>query len=164
MFWAPDSKDTVIVDSGASGFYTIPGALVSDINLLAPRVRVGTAAAYQLQEPTARYKIPLKEMLVDLFAHTKPGFQHILLGIVIMCDKDCRVLFTKCCVIIYDKRGKPFLTGWGEPTGSKLWRVSLRPELDDAEPCPPDDVDLLQETTLEAYSAYDLPSVEALVR
>ena len=35
-------------------------------------------------------------------------------------DKDCRVLFTKCRVVIYNKRDKPFLTGWRELTGSKL--------------------------------------------
>ena len=103
-------------------------------------------------------------MRSDLFAHIMTGFQHSLLGIGIMCDKDCRVLFIKRRIITCNKRGKPFLTRWRELTGSKLWRVSLRPELDDVKPCPPDDVDSLQETTLEACSACDLPSVEALVR
>ena len=103
-------------------------------------------------------------MPANLFAHIIPGFQHSLLGIDIMCDKDCRVLFTKRRVVIYDKRSKPFLTGWRELTGSKLWHISLRPEMDDVEPCPPNNVNPLQETTLEAYSVYDLPSVEALVR
>ena len=103
-------------------------------------------------------------MPADLFAHIMPGFHHSILGIVIICDKDCRVLFTKRRVVVYNKRNKPFLTGWRELTGSKLWRVSLRPELDDVEPCPPNDVNPLQETTLEAYSAYNIPSTKALVR
>ena len=48
--------------------------------------------------------------------------------------------------------------------GAKLWRVSFRPELDDVKPCSPNDVNSLQKVTLEAYIAYNLPSVEALVR
>jgi hypothetical protein len=99
-----------------------------------------------------------------LFAHIMPGFQHSLLGIGIMCDKDCKVLFTKRRVTIYDKNDTPFLTGWRELTGSKLWRISLQPDLDATDSCPPEDPGPQQEATLEAYSAYDLPSVEALMR
>ena len=50
-------------------------------------------------------------MPANLFTNIMPGFQHSLLGIGIRCDKDYRVLFTKRRAIIYDKRGKPFLTG-----------------------------------------------------
>ena len=82
-----------------------------DINPSAPKVRVGTAADRQLQELTARCRIPLNGMPVDLFSHIMPGFQQSLLGIGIMCDKDCRVLFTKRRILVYDKRGKLFLTG-----------------------------------------------------
>jgi hypothetical protein len=129
-----EPQDTAIVDLGASGFYVIPGAPVSDIDPSAPRVSVGTVAAGQLHKSTARCKIPLKGMPPDLFARSMRGFQHSLLDIGIMCDKDCKVLFTKRCVAIYDKNGKPFLTGWRELTGSKLWSVSLQPELESVEP------------------------------
>ena len=78
-----------------------------------------------------------------------------------MCDKDCKFLFTKRCITIYGKTGKPFLTGWRELTGSKMWHVSLQPESESAEPCPPNDTNPLQETTLEAYSVYNFPSVKA---
>ena len=90
-----------------------------------------------------------------------PEFQHSLLGIAIMCDEDCKVLFTKRRVV---KHGKPFLSELRELTGSQLWRLSLHPELDDAKPFPPANINPLQETALEAYSAYNFPSVEALVR
>ena len=46
----------------------------------------------------------------------------------------------------------------------KLRRISLQPELESAEPCPPNDANPLQELTLEAYGVYNLPLVEALVR
>ena len=63
----------------------------------------------------------------DLFGHIMPGFRHNLLGIGNLCDKDCRVVFTKHSVVMYDKNNKPFLTGWQEADGAKLWRISLKP-------------------------------------
>ena len=98
-----------------------------------------------------------------LFGHIMPDFRHNLFGIGILCDKDCKVLFTKETVIIYDKNNKPFLTGWREEANAKLWRISLHPDAADlpsypTSPAPP------TETTLNAFSAYDLPSVQALVR
>ena len=137
---------------------------MSDIDPSAPRVRVGTAAAGHSQESPAHCKIPLKGIPSNLFAHTMPGSQHSLLGIGIMCDKDCNVLFTKRRVIIHDKDGKPFLNEWRELTGLKPWHVSLQSKLESAEPCPPNDANLLQEATLEAYSVYNLLSTEALMR
>ena len=57
---------------------------------------------------------------MGLFVHLMLDFQHSLLGIGIMCDKDCKVQFTKYKVTIYDKNNKPFLTGRREFTGTKL--------------------------------------------
>ena len=100
----------------------------------------------------------------DLFGYIMPGFQHNLLGIGNLCDKDCRVVFTKCSVVIYKKINKPFLTGWREADGAKLWRISLKPELNSLPTLPNDPKhDPQEEATLDAFSAYDLPLVEALV-
>ena len=52
----------------------------------------------------------LKGMPFILFVRVMPIFQHSLLDIGIMCDKDYKVLFTKRRVTIYNKDGKPFLT------------------------------------------------------
>ena len=68
----------------------------------------------------ARCKITLKGMSSNLLAHIIPGFQHSLLGIDIICAKDCKVLFTNCCTTIYDKNCKPFLNGLEELTGPNL--------------------------------------------
>ena len=99
-----------------------------------------------------------------LFAHITPGLQHSLLGIDIMCDKDCKVLSAKRRITIFDKNGKTFLTGWRELAGSKLWRISLKPDLDATESCsPPNTIGQQQKAALKAYIAYNLPLVEALV-
>ena len=106
-----DDRDTTIVDLGASGWYFTPNAPVSNIDPQASQIRVGTATG-QPQLSSASCELPLEGMPPDLFGHIMPAFRHNLLGIGILCDKDCKVLFTKEMVIIYDKNNEPFLTGW----------------------------------------------------
>ena len=77
------------------------------------------------------------------------------------CDKDCKVVFTQRTVTIHNKNRKPFLRGWRELVGAKLRCIPLKPDLASISPLP--DNNPQQETTLNAFSAYDLPSVEALV-
>ena len=67
-------------------------------------------------------------------------------------------------MIIYDKDNKPFSTGWREIDRSKLWYISLKPDLPNIPPCPEDTDATPEEATLEAYSAYVLPSVESLFK
>ena len=61
------------------------------------------------------------------------------------------------------------MKGWRETSGAKLWRISLWPDLrPDLAKCPPSNEDTNTDSqekkaALEAFSAYDLPSVEALV-
>ena len=68
--------------------------------------------------------------------------------------------YTKKDVTIFDPDGVPLLRGWRDPN-NKLWRIAI--VSDEEQQSPPNnhggDVVSLQE-----YSAYDLPSVEALVR
>ena len=121
-------QDTAIVDSGAIGWYFTPGAPVSNVNKTAATIRVGKATG-QAQTSEASCKLPLPDLPPGLFGHIMPGFTHNLLGIGNLCDKDCKVLFTKYSVIIYDNNDQPFLKGWRETSGSKMWRISLRPDL-----------------------------------
>ena len=61
------------------------------------------------------------------------------------------------------------MKGWRETAGAKLWHISLRPDLrPDLAKCLPSNEDTKadskeKQATLEAFSAYDLPSVEDLV-
>ena len=157
--------DSAIVDSGATDIYIKPSAPIAHLDSSAPPVRVGTASGQPLTS-SGDCKLALPQIPAHLpsTGHVMPGFQHSLLGIAPFCDKDCRVEFTKHTVVIYDPDGKPMLSGWREIDdcgNPKLWRVSLLPDEADLPPVAtaPD----LQETTLDAFSAYDLPSVQALV-
>ena len=88
-----------------------------------------------------------------------PGFRHTLIGVGPLCDADCTITFTRAAVIVRDARGTPVLTGWRYQSGPRLWRISLQPGKTNLPKMPHNE----NRTTLEAYSAYDLPSIEALV-
>ena len=89
-----------------------------------------------------------------------PGFRHTLICVGPICDADCTFTFTSKAVIVQDQKGTPVLTGWCEASGSRLWRIALQPGYSNL-PSIPHDANL---DTLAAFSAYDLPSVAAVIR
>jgi hypothetical protein len=89
-----------------------------------------------------------------------PSFKHTLLGIGKICDADCKVVFTKEAVVVYNAQQQPILSGWRETTGPKLWRIALNTDKENLPSIP----ETATRSTLQAFSAYDLPSVEALVK
>ena len=90
------------------------------------------------------------------------NFHENLVGIGPICDAKYSVLFNDEAVHIISPTGTPVITGWREETGHKLWRMSLLPTPENIIPIK--DKPGTKETSLAAFSAYDLPSVEALVR
>ena len=130
-----NDRDTEIVDLGASGWYFTPDTPVSKVDAQDPTIRVGTATG-QPQVSAASCELPIKGIPAGMFDHIMPSFRHNLLGIGVLCDKDCKVIFTKRSVIIYEKDNKPFLTGWRETDRAKLCRISLKPDLSNLPPCP----------------------------
>ena len=130
-------ENTAIVDSGSSGWYFTPDAPVSIVNKTAATIRVGKATG-QAQIYRASCEWPLPDLPPDLFVNIMSGLTHNLFGIGDICDKDCKILLTKHFVSIYDINNRPFLRGWREKFGAKLWRISLRPDLrPDLANCPP---------------------------
>ena len=90
-----------------------------------------------------------------------PGFQENLVCIGLICDADYSVTFTKDAVSIYSPKGHRVLMVLLEIEGPSLWRMSLLPD----ETSTPDiTAPNAQQSTLKVFSAYDLPSVEALIR
>ena len=90
-----------------------------------------------------------------------PSFTNTLAGIGPLYDTGCYVTFAKHNVTVYNRCGRPILTGWRDHTITpKLWRFTLQPH--------PTQVPTPHAATATAYqtafSAYDLPSVGALVR
>ena len=88
------------------------------------------------------------------------GLQENLVGVGPMCDANCTVIFKKHVVIIYIPTDTPIITGWSEKTGPCLCRISIMPN-----PVNMPTLQNYQKTTiLQAFRAYDIPSVEALTQ
>ena len=112
--------------------------------------------------------MPLPDLTPGLFGHIFSGFTYNIFGIGNICDKYYKEIFTKNSVSIYDSNDQPFLKGWRETSKAKLWRILLRPDLrPDLAKCPPSNEDTKayseeKQATLETFSAYGFPYVEAL--
>ena len=91
-----------------------------------------------------------------------PGFQENLVGIGLICDADYIVTFTKDTGSIYNPKGHRFLKVWHGTEVPRLWCMSLLPDED----CIPDIATApdAQQSTLNAFNAYDLTSAEGLIR
>ena len=108
-----NKQNTDIVDSEASGWYFMPDAPVSNMNKTAATIHVGTTTG-QAKTSDASCELPLNDLPPGLFGHIMSGFTHNLFSIRNLCDKYCKVLFTKNSVSTYDSNNQPFLKGWRE--------------------------------------------------
>lgn len=90
-----------------------------------------------------------------------PTFRNSLVSIGPLCDAGYSVLFPRDSVQVRDPVGNVLLTGWREMTGPRLWRFFLLPH----HPWHTEtQAGKVRVALMAAFSAYDLPSVEALVR
>ena len=88
-----------------------------------------------------------------------PRFHHNLLGIGKFCDAECKVLFTKTSVTIFNKIGEPVITCWRYNNVTKLWNISLLPN-EYGSPVR----NQAEQTTLGVHIAYNISYVAALVQ
>ena len=141
--------------------YFAADAPIVNINLSAPAVKVGTATGQKQQSTgTGDLNLPQLPSGLPITGHIMPGFRHTLIWVGPLCDAGCTVTFTRESVIVRDTRGTPVFTGCREDSGPRFWRIALQPG--------EANLPIMPHTTnmdkLEAYSAYDLPSVPALIR
>ena len=87
------------------------------------------------------------------------SFTNKLIGVGPICDSDCTVVFTKKYVTVISPKGKKILTGWREKKLPRIWRFALKPTKQLIK-----DYTTTRQTAPAAHSAYDLPSVEALMK
>ena len=88
-----------------------------------------------------------------------PSFTNTLVGVGPICDAACTVVFTKQDVTVLSPEGKVIIIGWGEMKLPRLWRFALKPTEELIK-----NHTSTRPTTPAVHIAYDLPSVEALVR
>ena len=132
-----------------------------NIDCTAPKVTVGTATGQtQISTGTGELNLPKLPATFLVTGHIMPGFRLTLIGVGPLCDSDCTVTFTSAAVLVRDPHGNPVLKGCREQSDLRLWRISLQPDETTLPSMPYGS----NKTTLQEYSAYDLPSVAALIR
>ena len=94
--------------------------------------------------------------------HDLLGFQEKLVGAGPMCDANYTVTFTRYTVTIYSPTENPIITCWREATVPRLWYMYLLPTTEDIPQS--SSSPNVHKISLQAFSAHDLPGVEALVR
>ena len=132
-----------------------------NINHSSHKVTVGIATGQtRISAGTGELNLPKLPSDFPVTGYIMPGFKHTLIGVGPLCDADCTVTFTRAAVIVRDAQGSPVLTGWREQSGPRLCRIALQPGKSNLPHMPHN----ANRYTLKAYIAYDLPSVEALIR
>ena len=154
---------SAIIGSVASGYFFTNSLHKQNVDPTAPHIRVGTASGQPMNfASTCDLLIPQIPDNFPTIGHVMPGFKENLAVMVPMCDTYYTVIFVKHAVTIYIPTGNPIITGWSEADGPRLCRMSLMSS--------PEDIHLISsspdihKTSLQVFSAYELPSVEALVR
>ena len=109
---------------------------------------------------TADHQIPDLPSDFSRTGHVMRHFQDTLLGLGPICDAGCTVTFDDKTVTIRDRDGRIILGGWRDDVAPRLWRISLVPTDTNV----PQHSANAAQAPLTAYSAYDLPSVAALVK
>ena len=122
---------------------------------------MGTATGkVQHLTTTGQLALPNLPNTFSSTVHIMPGFNHTLLGVGPICDAGCTVTFICDSVVVRDATNSTILTGWREEQAPYLWRIVLLPDNANIPEVPQD----ASRVSLVVYSAYYLPSVEALVR
>ena len=79
---------------------------------MASHIPVGTASGEPMTSAvTSDLVITQLPSYFPTAGHVMAGFQENLVGVVPMCDDNCKVTFSKHAVNIYSSTGNPIITG-----------------------------------------------------
>jgi hypothetical protein len=112
------SSHTIIANSGASGFYFAPGALISNLNLQGPAVGVWVANSLpEISVASATLASAPSLPPAAMQGHVMPSFPHNLIGLGPFANLGCQSLFTKTALSVIHPDGLE---------GPRLWRFPLQ--------------------------------------
>ncbi len=116
---------TAILDSGASNHFLNPNIPLSRLHHNAPTPSVLTADGTTHHSKTAATIHLNTSPPLTAAGYVIPNFPHTLISVGKIVDENCSVLFEKHKVSVFNSSNRTILTGWREPSGSKLWRVLI---------------------------------------
>jgi hypothetical protein len=122
------SSHTGITNSGASGFYFAPGALVSNFNPQTPTVGVRVANGLPEQSLASAFLASAPSLLpAAMQGHVMPSFPHTLINLGLFANLGCQIVFTKTVVSVIHPDGHTIHKGWREVNSPHLWHFPLQP-------------------------------------
>ena len=156
----PPQQHTVIVDSGATHIYIAPNAPRGPLDTSEDTIIVGTANG-QVGTSVGKATLPIQQLAADLptMGYIMPSFTNTLIGVGPICDTNCTVVFKKKYVTVLLPEGKLILQGCREKKLPRLWRFALKTTEKSI-----NNYTTTNQKSSAALSAYNLPSIEDLVR
>ena len=153
-------QHTGIVYSGATHLYSASNAPHGPLDTSAAAIKLGTANK-QVATSVGKATLPIPQLTADFptTGYIMPDFTNTLIGVGPICDTNCAVVFKKKDVTVLSPEVKPILQGWREKKLPRLWRFALKPNNRSIQ-----NYTTTNQKSTSAHSAYDLPSIEALVR
>ena len=115
----------------------------------------------QVENSSAKATLPIPQLAAEFptTGYIMPSFTNTLVGVGPICDAYFTVVSTRQYVTVLSPKGKVILTGWREKKLPRIWRFALKP----TEKLIKDYTTTIP-ITPTVHSAYNLPSIEALVR
>jgi hypothetical protein len=119
-------QHTGIADSGSSGFYFSCGASIANYNPRAPTVGI-TVANVRPKHSVASATLASVCALppVMMLGHVMPSFPHTLIGLGLLTNQGCKIVFNKKLVTVFHPNGQPIIKGWQDLDGPRLWQLLL---------------------------------------
>ena len=153
-------QHTGIVDSGATHLYIALSALHGPPDTSAATIKVGTANG-KVETSSAKATLTIHQLAADFptTGYIMLSIINTLIGVGPICDTNCTVVFKKNYVTVLSAEGKKILTVWREKKLPRLKRFALKPNDNIIM-----DYTTTKKTTPAEHSAFDLPSIESLVR
>ena len=153
-------KHTGFVDSGATHLYIDPTAAHGPLDTSAATIKVGTSnVQVETSAKKATLLIPQSASDFPTTGYIMPSFTNTLIGAGPICDANCTVVFEQKDVTVLLLEGKPIQRGWRENKLPRLCRLAIKTNDRSI-----NDYTTKNQKRPAAHSAYDLPSVESLVR
>ena len=137
-----------------------PIHLHGPLDTRAATIKVGTANG-KVETSAAKANLPIPQ-LAAYFPTTEyiiPYFTNTLIGAGPIFDANCTLLFKKKDVKLLSTGGKPIIRGWREKKLPRLWCFPIKPINKSIK-----EYKTTNQKSPAAHIAYDLPSIEALVR
>ena len=148
------------MDSGATHLYISPTATHGPPDTSATTIEAGTTNG-QVEKSAAKATLHIPQLAADFptTGYIMPSFTNTHIGVGPICDANYTVLFNKKDVKVLSPEGKTIITGWREKKLTRLWQFALKQKNNIITY-----YTTTSQTTPAGHSAYDLPSIEYLVR